>query len=360
MEDKTYRVGIVGATGISAAHPGAPPPPFAGEVRTQLSVSHAATVALLPNTHLAGICDLVPGLLDEFKGVWGDELPDTNTYTDFREMLATENLDILTVATPDNRHTEIVVDGVKAGVKGVLCEKPLATTLEDADRMIQLCADRSVPIHVNHTRRWSPLMHKVRDEIRTGLIGPLHTIVASHGGRRAMLLRSGTHFVDAICFFAESTPTQVVAQLEDGFDDWDVYRGDGGRDPANEPSAIGIINFENGVRAVYNGYKDDSTASDFIQLMGISGQVRLNMDVRGSAVVTKFTEGFGRSVTELLHPTQYQIQALPAAYTELIDVIEDGGTGVSTAVEARKSLQIVLGFLMSHHQGSRLVNVPQS
>ena len=85
------------------------------------------------------MCDLVPGLLDDFKAAWADDLPNVNTYTDYREMLAREELDILTVATSDNRHTDIVVDGANASVKGILCEKPLATSLEDADRMIEAC-----------------------------------------------------------------------------------------------------------------------------------------------------------------------------------------------------------------------------
>ncbi len=358
MGQSRYRVGIVGATGIAVGHIGSPTPPFGNDTGNAIAISHAATLSMLPNVDLAAVCDLVPGLLDDFKAAWADDLPDANTYTDYREMLAREELDILTVATSDNRHTEIVVDGANADVKGILCEKPLATTLEDADRMIRACNERGIPIHVNHNRRWNPLMHKVRDEVRSGLIGPLGSIVVSHGGPRAMLFRSGTHMIDAICFFAESEPAKVFGILEDGFEDWDRYRGDGGRLPENDPSASGMIVFRNGVRALYDGSKDTILASDFMQLRGAGGEVRFNLDARGPAVVTKYDADARVPTTHTLHPAQYQVQGLAATYCELIEVIENGGTGVSTAAEARKTLQIMLGFLRSQQEGNRLVEAP--
>ena len=245
------------------------PYPFRNDIGNAIGgVSHAATLAMLPNTELVAVCDLVPGLLDDFKAAWADDLPNVNTYTDYREMLAREDLDILTVATSDNRHTDIVVDGANAGVKGILCEKPLATSLEDADRMIEACKERGIPLHVDHNRRWSPLIHKVRDELRAGAIGPLGSVIVSHGGPRAMLFRSGTHMIDAVCFLVESEPAQIFGVLEKGFEDWDRYRGDGGRLPENDPSASGMILFKNGVRVLYDGNKSTILASDSILLRG--------------------------------------------------------------------------------------------
>ena len=360
MRHSPYRVGIVGATWIAVRPLGTPPAPFRNDIGNAIGgVSHAATLAMLHNTELVAVCDLVPGLLDDFKAAWADDLPNVNTYTDYREMLAREDLDILTVATSDNRHTDIVVDGANAGVKGILCEKPLATSLEDADRMIDVCRERGVPLHVDHNRRWSPLIHRVRDELQAGAIGPLGSVLVSHGGPRAMLFRSGTHMIDAVCFLVDSEPTQVFGVLEEGFEDWDRYRGDGGRLPENDPSASGMIVFRNGVRVLYDGNKNTILASDSILLRGPKGEIRFNLDARGTAFVSTYDEDTRVPVSRPLHPAHYQIQGLPATYAELIDVIEHGGAAVSTAVEARKTLQIMLGFLKSQQEGNRLVDVPR-
>jgi predicted dehydrogenase len=271
-------------------------------------------------------------------------------------MLATEDLDILTVATSDHLHAGIVVAGARSGVKGVFCEKPIATTLEDADAMIAACEDEGVKMSIDHTRRWSPLFHKVRDTIRAGTIGPITSITAVLGGPRAMLFRNGTHLIDAICFFAESRPTRVSALLEDGFDHWDRYRGDGGKLPENEPGATGLKLFENGIRALYRGTKGTSPLSA-LELAGPKGQISFASDDR-SAELTIEGEGAFDLVRTPLQPGYYQVHGLVAAYEELVDIIERGGESISAPRDARTALQIMLGFLDSHQQDSRLVEVP--
>ena len=211
----TYRVGIVGARDIVGRAPGPAPPPF----RNEIILSHVASLALIPSAELAAVCRLDPTLHTQFESDWGGRWPSARLYTDYKEMLAQEDRDLLGVATPDNYHADITVDAANAGVKGIFCEKPLATRMEDADRMIRACEDNGAVLSVDHTRRWSALHHKVRDTVRSGAIGPLSTIEATLGGARAMLFRNGTHIIDSVCFYAESEPVQVFAHLEKGYDD---------------------------------------------------------------------------------------------------------------------------------------------
>ncbi len=349
MAGKIYRVGIVGLRGIAAKAASEPSAPFGKEVFT----SHLASLAHLSNVDLVGYCDLVPDLLDDFERDWAARWPNASRYTSHKEMLDKEGLDILGVATGDNVHAAIALDAVKAGVKGIYVEKPMATNLEDADRMIKACEDNGVVFSVDHTRRWSPLHHKARDAVRAGEIGPLRTIVATLGGERAMLFRNGTHLIDNVVFYAESEPVKVFAQLEDGFDHWDKYRGDGGKLPENEPGASGYILFKNGVRALYCGTKETLGEYSLI-LSGAEG--RIHIDSMSSAVLETEGKG-GEKVTRQLVPDHYQVHGLVAAYQEIIDNIENGGEGVSSGREARKTVQIMTGFLKSHQAGSSLVDV---
>ena len=61
--------------------------------------------------------------------------------------------------------------------------------------------------------------------------------------------------------------------------------------------------------------------------------------------------------TQNIEPEAYTIQGITAAYTELISLIEHGGEGVSMGTEARKTVQIMMGFLNSNHSGSALIDV---
>ena len=356
MANKTYRVGIVGLSGITAGRPEESPPPF----RDQITNSHASSLVQVPGVEIVGVCDLLPEMQDRFKKTWSDHWPKANAYSSHKEMLDKEDIDILTVATSDHRHADITVDGANAGVKGVFCEKPLATSIEDADRMIKACEDNGAVLIVDHTWRWDPLFHKARETIRAGGVGRLSTIFCTHAGRRAMLFRNGTHKIDGICYFAESEPVKVFAQLEDGFEGWDRYRGDGGKLSENDPAASGYILFRNGVRAYYCGAKDTFQNSAY-QVSGPDGQITVTPwgghEDRTAELLTS-DPNTGEVVRKTLVPDQYVVRNLTAAYRELIGMIENGGDGVSSGREARKTVQIMVGFLKSQQEGSRLVDVP--
>ena len=75
-----------------------------------------------------------------FAEVYAVDFPDLHIYSNHKELLAAEGpLDILTVGVSDHRHAEIVIDAANAGVRAIFCEKPLATTVEDTDRMLEAC-----------------------------------------------------------------------------------------------------------------------------------------------------------------------------------------------------------------------------
>ena len=171
-----YRAGIVGLTGIAASPAGKAPDGVLGELH---GGSHAAAYSQIPGARVVGACDLVPALTEQFRERWGATWPEARTYTDYRQLLSEGNLDILSVVTSDHRHAQIVVDAAEAGVKGIYCEKPIATTLADADRMIAACEANGVVLSVDHTRRWRPIWHQARSLIRSGEVGALRRIVST-------------------------------------------------------------------------------------------------------------------------------------------------------------------------------------
>lgn len=347
----TYRAAIVGLTGIAASPPPPAPDPLLGMV---VPHSHAGAYALVPETEVVAVCDLVPALLDNFSEQWKQTFPKAKGYTDYRKMLAEQEIDLLSVVTSDHLHAQIVVDGVEAGVKGIYCEKPIATTLADADRIIDTCRARNVPLLINHTRRWYPEFLEARRLLRSGAIGPLRRIVATLGGTRAMLFRNGTHLVDTICLFAESDPSWLVAELDDEHVQYGPrYDAGGGRDPNRDPGASAYIHFENGVRAFVNASK--GTAKNFeIDLIGEEGRIRVG------ANVAEWSQNLpdGRFATGQITVPQTTWSDAGAAIRELIGLIERGGTPWSSGEDGRRTLSILLGILQSSADGSARVDFP--
>jgi predicted dehydrogenase len=242
-----------------------------------------------------------------------------------------------------------VVDAIKAGVKGVYCEKPIATTLADADRMIEAAEEAGVPITVNHSRRWRPIFRPAFDTLEKGAIGELKHIVVNYGGPRAMLFRNGTHMIDTICMFARSEPEWVFAELQEGYEDYWPYKGDGGRNPDLEPGVCGYIHFKNGVRAFYNNNKTMTGVVREWELFGTEGRIIVN---------DKHAELETAAGKKKIDCPHHMLVDSPSAIRELIDVIENGGETCSPPRQARRVLEVLLGFMASQKKGNVRIDFP--
>ena len=164
---KTYRCAIIGLTNIAG---GLATASLTGG-RHPLPYSHASALAMIPRARVVAVCELVPALAQQFLDHWGDTWPNIHVYTDYREMLQREGIDVLSVCTPDNRHAAVVIDAANYGIPAIFCEKPLATTLTDADQMIEAIERNGTVFSVDHTRRWDPYFHRVKEIIDAGMIG---------------------------------------------------------------------------------------------------------------------------------------------------------------------------------------------
>ncbi len=92
------------------------------------------------------------------------------TKTDYREMLAKADIDAVSIATPHFLHTEQVIEATEAGV-AIICEKPMATSLEEADAILDAVKRSRVPYTVIHNLLFSSPMKQALAELRDGVVG---------------------------------------------------------------------------------------------------------------------------------------------------------------------------------------------
>ncbi|MCD2103817.1 Gfo/Idh/MocA family oxidoreductase [Rhodococcus erythropolis] len=129
---------------------------------------HGESVALrIPGTRLVAVADPAPGaaasLIERVS-------PDARPYTDALALIADPNVEAVLISTPASTHTDLVVAAAEAG-KHVFCEKPMALTLEDADRAIGACAANNIALQVGFNRRFAADFAAAHDVITTGGIG---------------------------------------------------------------------------------------------------------------------------------------------------------------------------------------------
>jgi predicted dehydrogenase len=125
---------------------------------------------------------------------------------------------IAILATPTATHAPLVAQVLEAAPRAILCEKPLAPTLPDAQRMVSDCEARGVPLFVNYMRRAEPGAAAVREMIADGRIAtPVRGVVWYSKGAR----HNGSHFLDLMRFWlGNAGVAQVVrpGRLWDGQD----------------------------------------------------------------------------------------------------------------------------------------------
>lgn len=159
-----------------------------------------------PDVRLVAICDLNEELLRARAEQYGV----ATTTTDYRELLARDDIAAVSIVTPDFLHREIAVAAAEAG-KHILIEKPMATTVEDCRAMIQAADRAGVKLMVDFHNRWNPAMWDVHQAIAQGDVGEpqmlslrlndtiyVPTGMLSWGGRSTVVWFLGSHSVDLV------------------------------------------------------------------------------------------------------------------------------------------------------------------
>lgn len=126
---------------------------------------HARAVVNLPQTRLAGVWSRTDKSAEDFASLYG-----VPAYSDISALMVQESIDVAIVCTAHPFHLEPTLLAAAHGVH-VLVEKPLASTLEDCDRMIEACKQANVSLGVVSQRRWYQPVLRMKEAINAGKIG---------------------------------------------------------------------------------------------------------------------------------------------------------------------------------------------
>jgi predicted dehydrogenase len=353
------RAAIIGLSWIGADPAQAASDPVLG---TATPGTHASAMAVVPEIEVVAGCDIFPSAREQFLERWGGTWPGVRVYEDFNDLFAKEQVDLVSIVTPDNLHGAVLDAALKAGVKGIFCDKPLSISLEEADRMVTAVRSAGIPMSVNYGRRWYPEYVEARRLVREGEIGKLVQVVLESGGPRAMLWRIHTHGIDLLTYFADAEPDWVWAELEPGMEDYGTsYKGDGGRTASLEPGVNAYITYRNGVRAIISGWK--AIPQDYVlHLIGTDG--RIEIDVEGSRVIKTPRSDNRAPDATLANPATYPLQprysiaGMVAALRELLGAMANPGVTLTSSGEtARRTVAITDAILQSAAQGNARVAV---
>ena len=154
----------------------------------RMARGHMQAYKELGNPIVAG-ADISEAALQGFAEETGAE----GLYTDYERMLAEVKPDLVSVVTHDALHCPMVVAAAEAGTKGIVCEKPMAMGLTEANRMLAACKASGSRLTVSHQRYYMPQYTRVRQLIEEGAIGSVFSAEASL--KAGCLMTDGTHMI---------------------------------------------------------------------------------------------------------------------------------------------------------------------
>ena len=155
--------------------------------------THAQAYRACPRTELVAVCDVDAAKAEACARRW--EVP--HWFVDPARMMAETRPDLVSVCTPDETHAELIFSLLSAPhpPRGLLCEKPLATTGTEARREVALARAAGIRLGVNYFRRYLPNLRAVRDLLRSGELGGVQSV---QGWYTKGVLHNGTHGFDLI------------------------------------------------------------------------------------------------------------------------------------------------------------------
>ncbi|WP_435238357.1 Gfo/Idh/MocA family protein [Streptomyces sp. YPW6] len=126
---------------------------------------HVRAAQVLPDTRLTAVCDVREDVAAKAAAPCG-----AATFRDYRDLYAAGCVDAVIVNTPHGLHSRMVLDAAASGLH-VLVEKPMATTLEDCDRMIEACRQAGVTLAIGHIQHFLPDKRAAEAVIAGGTLG---------------------------------------------------------------------------------------------------------------------------------------------------------------------------------------------
>ena len=276
----------------------------------------------------------------------------SNSSTDYDTLLQLPEVQAVVIATPDPLHCEPAVDAARAG-KHVLLEKPIATTMDDADRIIAAATAAGIKLAIGYCSRYDTTHVEIKQQIEAGSLGQVMSVYSRRNafitearrleGRVSVEQYLAVHDLDLMLWYLDDDVTRVTSEIVAG----PVYEELG----VHDICWIMIKTRRGGVGVVECGWVLPATlgrAGDLcLEVVGSKGCAYADVLPAGLSLCTE--EGW--QFPDVLHWTGLHGK-LVGWYREqircFIEAIERDEQPLVTGRDGRRSLEIVLAARQSY------------
>jgi len=314
---------------------------------------HIPEHAMNENVEIVAFCDVIAARAHAFADQYN-----AKAYVDYTELLENEEIDAVSVCTPNSLHAPVSIAALKAG-KHVLCEKPMATSSEEAEAMIAAANENGKKLMIGHNQRFVASHAKARSIIESGTLGKIYSFRTAfgHGGpeqwsadgehswffdkERAFIGAMGdlgVHKTDLLRFLIGEEFVEAAAFVETSAK----------ANSTVDDNAVCILKSESGIIGTlaaswsYNGGEDNSTV-----FYAQNGIMRLEDDPDYSLIIEYKNGNSERHSLGAIQSNEEGKQTDTHVIAHFINSIMEDKTPPVCGNEGKKSLEVILAALQS-------------
>jgi predicted dehydrogenase len=322
----------------------------------RIAPRHVQSLYELPDTNLVAVADVISSRAERYA-----KEQNVIPVTDYRRLLDMKEIQVVNICTPSGLHAQIAIDAMQAG-KHVICEKPMALTLEDADRMIATAKSTGCKLCIVLQNRYNPPMQDLRRAVDEGKLGklllgnatvrwyrPQEYYEDGWHGTRAMdggaLMNQSIHHIDALQWLMGDV-TSVFA-----------YTATLAHTMEAEDVGVAVLQFKNGAIGTVEGstvtYPENLEGS--VALFGERGSVKVGGTALNRKAIWKIAGELEHENNllrrEQVDPPSVYGQSHQAVIADMISAIHANRDSRTNGYEGRRSVALVLAMYESSRIG---------
>ena len=338
---------------------------------------YLSTLQSHPGVELVAVCGRNQARLQELAEKY--KIP--RMFKDYKEMIHQGNLDVVAVVVPDDLHYEITMQALDAGLH-VICDKPLALTVQQAREMYEKAEKAGVKHMVMFTYRWMPFFRYVKDLLEEGYVGRCYHVEFRYlmgGGlkkeyswrndpqrSKGALANLGSHMID-MAHWLVGDITRVNAQL--GFFVECPDENGGKIEPSNDSASL-LVEFATGAQGMIHVDTVTHVADRYmiqqVILHGEAGSLEIEAQYKNFAealeVIFHYASKEDKQYHELVVPLEYwgevkRTDPFQVFFTHFagprafMDALLSGDAVYPTFYDGYKAQQVVDAAYISHRSG---------
>ena len=329
----------------------------------RISTNHIKA-AVNNKLEIVGVCDILPEKMEEL--LEKHELKNDNSihrYTDYKELIAAEKPELISIATESGNHAEIALYCIEAGIN-VIIEKPMAMSIGDANKIIELAEEKHVKVSACHQNRFNVAVQELRKAVESGRFGkishgsihvrwnrnkgyydqaPWRGTWAQDGGA---LMNQCIHGIDLLRWMMGDEVEEVYGATRQQFHDY----------LEAEDVGMAVVKFKNGAIGTIEGTTNvyPKNLEETLYVFGENGTVKIggtstnNIDVWDFADETE-ADSKNKGLEEAT--SNVYGNGHTSLFADVMDAIENDRKPYVDAVAGRNALEMILAIYKSQKTG---------